>query len=491
MGDNVVPFSGAPPSGDDAIIIDPKAPLETARLMVKNHFAVSGTRTIQHQQGTFHHWINTHYAEILNEEMRCKIYEFLDTASVWVPSKKDKGKFELKGFKPTARSVSDVLDAFRAAAQLSNEVRQPAWILEKHRHGPASSEIISCQNGLLHLPSGEILSHTPAFYSNTSLEYHFNASAPEPVKWLEFLKSIWPHDNDARSTLQDVFGYLLGTDTDQQKIPLLVGPKRSGKGTIGRILTAMVGQTAVVSPTLASLESNFGLSPLIGKRIAIISDARLGGRSDQQAIAERLLSISGEDMQTVDRKHIAAWSGKLPTRFFIMSNELPRIADASGALASRFLVLTMQNSFYGSEDHGLTPALLQELPGILNWAIAGWRNIRTRGYFLPPASSLDAIREIEDLSSPIGAFLRERCLVGPGKDVSVDGLYLEWEDWCNDQGRDHIGTKQNFGRDLKSAVPGLKKSQPRVGDNERERRYNGLCLKPNQKNEEKISPDLI
>lgn len=475
MGDNVVPFSGAPPSGDDAIIIDPKAPLETARLMVKNHFAVSGTRTIQHQQGTFHHWINTHYAEILNEEMRCKIYEFLDTASVWVPSKKDKGKFELKGFKPTARSVSDVLDAFRAAAQLSNEVRQPAWILEKHRHGPASSEIISCQNGLLHLPSGEILSHTPAFYSNTSLEYHFNASAPEPVKWLEFLKSIWPHDNDARSTLQDVFGYLLGTDTDQQKIPLLVGPKRSGKGTIGRILTAMVGQTAVVSPTLASLESNFGLSPLIGKRIAIISDARLGGRSDQQAIAERLLSISGEDIQTVERKHIDAWTGKLPTRFFIMSNELPRIADASGALGSRFLVLTMTRSFFGQEDHEMTNRLMGELPSILNWAIEGWRRLRERGFFVPPKSSAEAIQELEDLGSPIGAFVRETCVVDQGRNVSAAGLFAKWESWCKEQGRDHKGTRQSFGRDLRAAVPGLRVKNA-GSDGDRERHYEGIGL---------------
>jgi hypothetical protein len=55
-----------------------------------------------------------------------------------------------------------------------------------------------------------------------------------------------------------------------------------------------------IAPTLAGLGTNFGLAPLIGKRIAIISDARLGGHADQHAIVERLLSITGKDAITID-----------------------------------------------------------------------------------------------------------------------------------------------------------------------------------------------
>ncbi len=468
----IIPMSGHTPPSDDPLILDRKAPLDTARTFVERGYVVDGSRLLQHQQNLFSKWIGTHYQDVFTEEMRGQLYEFLDQSQIWVPSKK--GDPTLKPFNPTARHVSDVVDAMRAVCQLASEIRQPAWLTDHPDHAPPS-EVISCANGLLHLPTGRLFPHTPNFYCNTALEYNFDPKAPEPQKWLQFLSSIWPTDIDARATLQDIFGYLLGTDTDQQKIPLLVGPKRSGKGTIGRILSALVGQSAVVSPTLASLESNFGLAPLIGKRIAVVSDARLGGRADQQVIAERLLSISGEDAQTIDRKHIAAWTGRLPTRFFIMSNELPRLADASGALASRFLVLTMDISFYGSEDHGLTPALMQELPGILNWAIAGWRNMRARGYFMPPASSMEAIREIEDLSSPISAFIRERCVVEPGRTVSVDGLYHEWREWCEEQGRDHKGTKATLGKDLRAAIPGIGTGQPRDGDN-RAREYRGIGL---------------
>src|SRR5262249_25859962 len=123
-------------------------------------------------------------------------------------------------------------------------------------------------------------------------------------------------------------------------------------------------------PTLASLGTQFGLSPLLGKPLAIVSDARLGGGNVHQVV-ERLLTVSGEDMIDVDRKFRDPWTGKLPTRFMILSNELPRFGDASGAIAARFIVLQQTRSWLGKEDPHLTGALLGELPGILGWALDG------------------------------------------------------------------------------------------------------------------------
>ena len=40
------------------------------------------------------------------------------------------------------------------------------------------------------------------------------------------------------------------------------------KGTIGRVLTALLGKENIAAPTLTSLTSNFGLQPLLGKLAA-------------------------------------------------------------------------------------------------------------------------------------------------------------------------------------------------------------------------------
>ena len=159
-----------------------------------------------------------------------------------------------------------------------------------------------------------------------------------------------------------------------------------------------------------------------------------------------------------------------------MSNELPRIADASGALNSRFIVLKMTESFLGREDRGLTKRLLGELPAILNWALDGRERLMNRGHFLQPASSENTMQELSDLSSPIGAFLRDSCEIGPLFEEKVDRMFEAWQSWCAQQGRDHCGIKQTFSRDLNAAVPTLKTKQQRGGNSTRARYFKGIKL---------------
>jgi putative DNA primase/helicase len=318
---------------------------------------------------------------------------------------------------------------------------------------------------------------TPRLFALSAADLDFDPNAPPPAAWLAFLGDLWGTDSESIETLGEVLGYLLTPDTSQQKILLIVGPPRSGKGTIGRVIGQLLGEANVAGPTLGSLGSNFGLWPLVGKLCAIISDARLGGRSDLAVITERLLSISGEDAQTIDRKNLPPITTKLPTRFVILTNELPRLVDASGALASRFIVLKLQESFLGREDTALTAKLAAEMPGILLWAITGWQRLRDRGYFRQPQASLAEVQELADLASPVKVFVRDCCRVGPGYRVERADLFNAWKRWCESEGRDHAGDAATFGRNLRATVPTLGDSQPKTDLGGRVRCYSGIALK--------------
>ncbi len=306
------------------------------------------------------------------------------------------------------------------------------------------------------------------------MPFAYAADARTPRRWLAFLDQLWGDDNQPKQTLAEIIGYLISGDTSQQKAFLFVGPKRSGKGTIARVIGGLVGVHNVVGVTSNQLAGNFGLAQLVGKPVAIMSDARI--RSDQSLLTERLLAVSGEDVLTADRKYRDPWTGKFPTRFVVLSNELPRLVDTSGALASRFVVLMFTRSFYGRENPELTDLLLTERPGIFNWALAGLDRLRARGRFVMPDASADAVRELVDLGSPVGAFVRDRCKIGPAETVACDQLYQAWRTWCDDFGRVHPGTAQTFGRDLRAAVPGLKVTQPREDGGRQRRHYEGITL---------------
>jgi putative DNA primase/helicase len=236
----------------------------------------------------------------------------------------------------------------------------------------------------------------------------------------------------------------------------MVGPKRSGKGTIGRVLTALLGRHNVAAPTLAGLGTNFGLQELITRPLGLISDARLSTRSDASVVAERLLSISGEDSLTVDRKYKDPWTGRLPTRFMILTNELPDLKDASGALASRFILFILTRSFYGRENPKLTQELLEEAPGILNWALDGLDRLNERGWFEMPESSKGIIQQMEDLASPVGAFIRRMCVLSTDAEIETDELWDAWKAYCETENI-RLGTKAVFGKDLAAAAPTVKR----------------------------------
>jgi putative DNA primase/helicase len=409
----------------------------------------------------------------------------------------------------TSRLVADVLQALASLVLVPTRTvpSQPAWLpaqpfrlralegcAEPEIEGQwadepesnsiprwAPEDVLPAANALVHLPSlmagaPSACPPTPRFFNAFSLEYDFDPSAREPLQWLAFLDQVWGDDAESISCLQEWFGYLLTPDTRQQKMLMMVGPKRSGRGTIARVLKALAGPSTVVNPTLATLARPFGLAALIGKPIAVFPDARLSNRPDNAAIVECLLSISGEDDQTIDRKHLPAWTGKLPTRFVLISNELPRLKDVSGALAGRIIILRFIRSFYGQEDIGLFDRLRPELPGILRWAIAGWERLNRRGRFVQPRSAQELVTTMDELASPIAAFLRDRCIIVPDGTCSVASIYESWRAWCLEHGRTAIGDGHSFGRDLHAAIPGLSTIRPRTPLG-RLRHYLGIRLR--------------
>jgi putative DNA primase/helicase len=455
-------------------ILSSSAPLDSAREMIRRRYMKPEAKTIHHQHGSFYVWSGTRYLETAAEEMRAHVWGFLDEALRRTEGGDAEDPTRLVPFNPNKTKVANVLEALAAASQLSGTIRTPAWLDDAER--PTAADILACTNGLLHLPSRKLHPHNPMFFGLNAVDYAYDETVKAPDTWLGFLDSLWGTDQESIETLQELFGLLLTADTSRQKVFLMLGPPRSGRGTIARVLTALLGTENVVGPTLGSLSQNFGLAPLIGKRLAIISDARLGGRADVYTIAERILAISGEDSLTIDRKFRDGWTGRLPTRFVILTNELPELQDVSGALVSRFIVLRLTKSFLGREDTGLTGKLLAELPSILHWAMDGRDRLVQRKHFLQPESAKQAVAELEDLASPIRAFLRDRCVVGAGHSVECDKLYEVWAAWCQQRHRGHPGTSASFGRGLHAALPGVTRGQHREGQQGRPGYYKGVGL---------------
>jgi putative DNA primase/helicase len=461
-------MTGAPTT--PSVLPSPSSPMQVARCFVKMHCLYNDNEdelTLRYLGGSFWSWCGTHWIEINARDIRSQLYDFTEHALYL------NDKSELKPWSPNRYKIADLLEALSAIIILPADFEQPGWI-DARETGP----IVAVANGLLDLKTRQLYPHTPMYFGGISVQFDYDPNAPEPKRWNGFMADLWPDEPDAIDVMGEWLGYVVSGRTDLQKIFAMIGPTRGGKGIIARIEAALIGKRSVCGPTLSSLATDRGLMPMIGKSLAVISDARgssLKGASG--TIVERLLSISGEDVLSIDRKYRDHWSGKLGIRLHIISNELPRLNDASGAIIGRLVLLLTTRSWLGKEDHSLEPDLMKELSGILNFALDGLERLtfENENTFTHYAGADQALAHMRDLASPVGAFVRERCMIEANAEVDTDELYGAFKSWCT-AGEFPKSPKTHFGRDLLAAFPSVRKTRPHVGG-QRRYIYTGIRLK--------------
>lgn len=394
---------------------------------VDSYLAARGSRLVR-WNGDFYSYHAGVYRAVDMEAIRADVY--------------------LRSSADTKSKVDRFIDALKARVFVDRTTLAPPCWLENVELDP--SNLIVLKNGLLDMSTGQFYQHDERFFSLTALPFNYDPNATAP-NWERFLAGIWPDDPDCIEVLQLILGYLISARTDLQVIPVLVGPPRSGKGTIGRVLVDLIGDGNWAAPTLDSFGESFGLQPLIGKRLALISDARLDKRSPKSRITETLLRISGEDHVSVPRKFMEDWQGRLGCVIWIMGNEPPAFHDASSALLARYRVLAMTKSFVGRENRGLDQAIRAELPGVLNWAIEGWRKLKVAGEIAHPASSAELVTTMDRLSNVVRAFIDDSCDLDPAASVPKDELFRRFYLWCDEEGVRRTLSREWFGRELMSA----------------------------------------
>ena len=427
------------------IILDNGA-MNHARTFLDSFYSSEEGYKLVHYADDFFIYVGTHYEVIEEATVRSKVYAFLDRCK-----KAGKGG-ALTAFNPSPASVSGAIDAIKSIVHLANHpnTKPPIWLEDYSFSKPSASKLVSLKNGIFHLEDGIMIPHSLGFFTQNSLPFEYDELAVCPT-WMGFLDSVWPTDIESIETLQEMFGYILSGDTRQQKFFNLIGPRRSGKGTINKVLVALLGQHNTVAPELGELCDTFGLQPWLGKLLASFTDARAPERN-RSAVVSQLLRIVGGDTITVNRKNKEAWNGYLPTRLVIYSNEVLQLTENSNALTGRMIVLKMTKSFFDREDTELAHKLEQELSGIFNWAMAGLkRRIARGGHFVQPVSGKEYLDLMAELGNPMGTFSEDALEFEPLSKVKKEDVFVCWKHWALKKSMTP-GTEQAFKRRFLAAT---------------------------------------
>lgn len=95
---------------------------------------------------------------------------------------------------------------------------------------------------------------------------------------------------------------------------------------------------------------------------------------------------------------------------------------------------------------------------------------------------------MHDLGSPVTAFARERCRIGPTHQVLCEDLFNAWCSWNDAVGRT-AESGPRFGKMLRTAFPHISRQHPRNKvAGEKEYVYAGIALRPVSESGEPDAP---
>ena len=130
--------------------------------------------------------------------------------------------------------------------------------------------------------------------------------------------------------------------------------------------------------------------------------------------------------------------------------------DASGAIVTRLILLHFKVSFLGREEVDLTAKLGNELPGIVNRALAAYRRMKARGLFRQPESGRSMIDQLTRSVDPVAAWLDDCAIIDATGKVRVEDAIWSFEDWLKEH--EHRDVSETvFGTRLRSQIPDFDK----------------------------------
>lgn len=336
--------------------------------------------------------------------------------------------------------------------------------------------LFNVQNGTVDLRTGKLRPHDRADLITRIAGVTHDGEATAPL-WKRFVSDVMAGDNEMVRYLQRVVGYCLTGEVSEQCLFFLWGTGSNGKSTFTELVMALLGSLAHKSETsifTTSRGSNDGgratpeLSRLRGRRLVVTSELDVGKRVDEA----RVKDLTGKDT-IVARGLFQDFIEFQPThKLFVFGNHKPTVKGTDHGIWRRIRLIpfTVQfNDTMPNFDPDLDKKMLRELPGILNWAIAGCLQWQEQGLGIPDSvrKATDAYRTDMDV---IGQFLNDRCVQLECATVRASELYNAYCDWAKENGEREVSQKA-LGMILQER--GFEKVRSRHS-----RAWKGLCLSP-------------
>jgi P4 family phage/plasmid primase-like protien len=357
-------------------------------------------------EGMFWAWKGTHFEEMKH----AYVYEYAE-----------------KMFNP--KPVQSMRAEFLKTASFYN-ISETEWFSK------STERKMNFQNGVYDIASGTLSTSSTEYGFRNTLPCEYSPTATAP-RFQQFMEDITCNRPELIAILQEFMGYVFSGDRCKyEKMLMLSGEGENGKSTLVRVIKALAGgEKGCSSLSIKNLNDPQSRVMLEGKLCNIGEENAKNSFNDVELVKNM---VSGGVIQ-VKRLYMQPYEFENFTKLIMLCNEIPRSYDHTHGFFRKILIIPFDQVFSdakGNRDNDLIDKLLEELPGIFNWVMEGYRRLSKQGKFTHSDASTLAMKEYKKDTNPVYSWFEEACEIT--KDSTVEAnkneMYLDFSHWCQGNG---------------------------------------------------------
>jgi len=306
---------------------------------------------------------------------------------------------------------------------------------------------LTLQNGLYKVDTGELLPHTPSIFTTNLLPYNYDPQATSP-RFMQFLDEVFLGDKEKIQFIQEAVGYTFHKSIPTAAMFFLVGGGSNGKSVFINTISSLVGEDNFSNISFSSLSDERYILKLYQKMINITGETP----QSKRLITDTIKAVVGGDWVTGRELYKEPMTFRPYAKHFLAMNKAPMIEDTSHGMWRRIWIVEFPRRFEEHEmDRELEDKLKNELSGIFNWALEGYRRLKGRKFSFPESDAMKISKseyrnDMDSIRDYASKYLhrsdsREDRLIF--KDV-----YDSYVSFCQNEGKKDIEAKKDFGKRL-------------------------------------------
>lgn len=338
--------------------------------------------------------------------------------------------------KRTAWNARDIAAADRRISILADQLDADPWML-------------GVPGGVVDLKTGKLLAAEPEHYI-TRRCLVAPSPGPHPLFDRVLERACAGHDG-MREYLLRWFGYMLTGSVREEAFMFLHGPGGSGKSTLIKAITEIMGDYAATINMEALIETkqqrhSQEIAKLEGTRLVYASETEEGRRFNESLIKW----LTGGDKIVAHRMRMDDREFKPTFKMLIYGNSVPHLKSVGEEMRRRIHLVEYAGSLTPEQrDPTLKERLTAEYPAILYSLVQGcvdWQDCAGLGKPESVADSVDKYLEGED---SLAAFLDECTEPDSVAREKSGDVYSRYRRWASNAG-EYVMSQKRFVGQLKS-----------------------------------------